>query len=165
MRVSKGKYIFSDRDVWNLDNTLSKIIVAGLIKYKNSKRHGYPSEAIYDYHLNEKYTESEINAMIVSGSKSYDEDAVCHYWESCIDKMIFSFQEHPEYYELEQPITEPDVRTVSRYRLISFIPKQGYSQADVDEYNKRESEYDKDIEERKKEGRSLFLKYYDSLWD
>ena len=32
MRKSKGKWIASRRDVWDLDYTLSPIILAGLVK-------------------------------------------------------------------------------------------------------------------------------------
>jgi hypothetical protein len=36
---------------------------------------------------------------------------------------------------------------------------------DIDEYNIREKEYDDAIKKRTLEGRNLFMKYYDSLWD
>jgi hypothetical protein len=48
---------------------------------------------------------------------------------------------------------------------MTFVPKDGYTQKDIDEYNIREKEYDDAIKKRTLEGRNLFMKYYDSLWD
>lgn len=50
MRKSKGKWVASRRDVWDLDYTLSQIILAGLVKFKetlvNSQFSGVPSSFV-----------------------------------------------------------------------------------------------------------------------
>lgn len=50
MRKSKGKWVASRRDVWDLDCTLSQIILAGLVKFKetivNSEFSGVPSSFV-----------------------------------------------------------------------------------------------------------------------
>ncbi len=43
MFIQKGKIRFSQKEVWDLDTNLAKIIQAGLVQFKQSKRHGTPS--------------------------------------------------------------------------------------------------------------------------
>ena len=74
VRKSKGKWVASRRDVWDLDYTLSPIILAGLVKFKeiiiNSKYSGVPSPFI----KGEDVTGEEVKE-----------------WHSVIDKMIYAF--------------------------------------------------------------------------
>ncbi len=163
MYIKKGKLVFHEKDLWNLDIVLSKIIVQALTQFKHSKRHGYPSQAIKDCYF-ESVSEKELSNMMMNSS--YDESRVITYWEKCIDDMIFAYTEHKDYYEIEEPLTEsktyPSTNNLTR---MTFVPKDGYTQKDIDEYNIREKEYDDAIKKRTLEGRNLFMKYYDSLWD
>lgn len=165
MRVSKGKYIFSYKDTWNLDKVFNEIIHAGLIKFKSIKRHGYPNESIYDYYTRLGYEHNKITEML--WANTYNADNVVEFWEACLDKMIFAFQNHPEYCDIEEPILEYnfDRATVQKGSIISQTIKDGYTQSDADAYKDREKAYDEDVAQRIKEGKELFFKYYDSLWD
>ena len=164
MYIKKGKLVFHNKDLWNLDIVLSKIILQALIQFKDSKRHGYPTQAIKDVYSGQ-FSEEELSNMMMNSS--YDEKLVIEYWEKCIDNMIFAFSEHKEYYEIEESLTEIKTKPVDNSRLteMSFVPKSGYTQKDVDEYDIRRKSYDDNIKKRILEGRDLFIKYYDSLWD
>ena len=163
MYIKKGKLVFHEKDLWNLDIVLSKIIVQALTQFKHSKRHGYPSQAIKDCYF-ESVSEKELSNMMMNSS--YDESLVITYWEKCIDDMIFAFTEHKDYYEIEEPLTESKTyRSTNNLTQMTFVPKDGYTQKDIDEYNIREKEYNDAIKKRTLEGRNLFMKYYDSLWD
>lgn len=164
MRTQKGKIVFSNKDVWNLDMVLSEVIRSGLLKFKEYKRHGYPNEAIYEYYSH--LPENEVKLLIEK--HSYDESAVVEYWEACIDKMIFAFSKHKEYHEIERPITKMEIvkeNSNSKFTRMTFVPKEGYTHEDVESYNAREKEYDNKLENQINEGRILFIRYYDSLWD
>ena len=164
MYIKKGKLIFHNKDLWNLDMVLSKIISQALIQFKNSNRHGYPTQAIKDVYF-EQVSEKELSNMMMNSS--YDEKLVIEYWEKCLDNMIFAFSEHKEYYEIEESLTEAKSYPTKNPKLtgMTFVPKNGYTQKDVDEYNIRQKAYDDAIKKRTLEGRNLFMKYYDSLWD
>ena len=43
MFIQKGKIRFSQREVWDLDTHLAKIIYTGLVQFKQTKRYGIPS--------------------------------------------------------------------------------------------------------------------------
>ena len=58
MRIQKGKVHFTKKDIWNLDHVLAEVILAGLQKFKETNRNGYPSSVLSDY-LDEHTTLSE----------------------------------------------------------------------------------------------------------
>ena len=43
--------------------------------------------------------------------------------------------------------------------------KEGVTQADVDAWWERSRAYDAEIKRKVNEGRELFIKYFDNLWD
>ena len=78
MRFSKGKYIFSRKELWDIQYHLAAIIRDALIQFKNSNRLGFPANInnikyVEDDHENEKQLQEE--------------------WESVLDKIIFAFTE------------------------------------------------------------------------
>lgn len=143
MRKSKGKWVASRRDVWDLDYTLSPIILAGLVKFKeaitNSQFSGVPSS-------------------FVKGPAITDEDvAECH---NTIDSMIYAFDKNnmPNIKDYNFKINLEHGEEKSNGSTQIFLncdneeEKQRYY-ADLEEHNKK-----------CEEGRVLFAKYYENLW-
>lgn len=143
MRIHKGKPVFSYKDTYSLDGVLSKIILAGLVKFKetitNSQFSGVPSS-------------------FVKGSAITDEDVA--EWHIVIDKMIYAFDK----------TNMPDIRDfkfkieMERKETKTNGSTQIFLKCDNEE--ERERYYDALEEHNKKceEGRVLFAKYYENLW-
>lgn len=142
MRKSKGKWIASYRDIWDLDYTLSPIILAGLVRFKeqivNSKFAGIPSS-------------------FVSGEDVTDEDVAN--WHSTVDKMIYAFDNKnlPDIsdYNFDIQMTRGESKNGStrvHFKCDNEKEKQRYYTA-LKDYN-----------EKCKEGRILFATYYENLW-
>ncbi|ULG01460.1 hypothetical protein phiA019_0114 [Aeromonas phage phiA019] len=142
MRKSKGKWVASRRDVWDLDYTLSPIIFAGLVKFK---------ETI----INSKY--SGVPSLFVKGEDVTDEDV--KEWHDAIDKMIYAFDKN----------NMPDIQDYNFKINIEHGEKaNGSTQIFLNCDNEEEKQrYYKDLEDHQKkceEGRMLFAKYYENLW-
>lgn len=139
-RAIKGPK-FNNIEIWNLSDILSRHIYKGLVQFKKAKRCGYP------------------------GTVTIDE------WENILDKMIWTFREisrdYPnspfnlEYERMykehgnELLITERDengnlvTRSNEKYPIYT------------EELKAKQEEFMKKIEE----GKTLFVKYFDDLWD
>lgn len=141
MRMHKGKPVFSYKDTYSLDDVLSTIILAGLVKFRdtlkerdlNGKAYGVP---IFD--------------------DNYEDESKSEKWFEILAKMIFAFDDK----------NEPDV---SSYKIgfelssdksggfcsISVSNQEGYDQyyKDMEDWNKK-----------KQEGLDLFAKHYNNLW-
>ncbi|WAW11441.1 hypothetical protein vBAcePPAc_0064 [Aeromonas phage vB_AceP_PAc] len=143
MRKSKGKWVASRRDVWDLDYTLSPIILAGLVKFKetitNSQFSGVPSS-------------------FVKGPAITDEDVA--EWHSVIDKMIYAFDKD----------NMPNIKDYNFKINLEHGEKKanGSIQIFLNCDNEKEKQwYYKDLEDYQKkceDGRLLFAKYYENLW-
>lgn len=142
MRKSKGKWVASRRDVWDLDYTLSPIILAGLVKFKetitNSQFSGVPSSFI----KGEDVTDEEVKE-----------------WHNTIDKMIYAFDKD----------NMPDIQDYNfKINLEHGEKANGSTQIFLNCDNEEEKQrYYKDLEDHQKkceEGRMLFAKYYENLW-
>ena len=143
MHKSKGKWVASYRDVWDLDDTLSPIILAGLVKFKetivNSEFSGVPSS-------------------FVKGQDVTDEEVA--EWHIVIDKMIYAFdkdnmpdiQNFKFKIEMEHGETKDNGSTQIFLKCDNEEEKKRYYKALEEHYNKCE------------EGRMLFAKYYENLW-
>lgn len=64
MYYSRGDYRFKQKEIWNLSDTLAKVIHDGLVQFKKLNRYGAPTEF-----------------------KSIEE------WNQVLDQMIYSFNE------------------------------------------------------------------------
>ena len=142
MRKSKGKWVASRRDVWDLDYTLSPIIFAGLVKFK---------ETI----IKSKY--SGVPSLFVKGDDVTDEEV--KEWHSVIDSMIYAFDKD----------NMPDIQDYNFKINIEHGEKaNGSTQIFLNCDNEEEKQrYYKDLEDHQKkceEGRMLFAKYYENLW-
>lgn len=143
MRIHKGKPVFSYKDTYSLDGVLSKIILAGLVKFKetitNSQFSGVPSS-------------------FIKGPAITDADVA--EWHSVIDKMIYAFDK----------TNMPDIRDfkfkieMERKETKTNGSTQIFLKCDNEE--ERGRYYDALEEHNKKceEGRVLFAKYYENLW-
>ena len=143
MRKSKGKWVASRRDVWDLDYTLSPIIFVGLVKFK---------ETI----VNSQF--SVVPSSFVKGSAITDEDVA--EWHSVIDKMVYAFDK----------TNVPDIRDFKFKIEMDRGEKKanGFTQIFLNCDNEVEKKrYYEALEEHHKkceEGRMLFAKYYENLW-
>lgn len=142
MRKSKGKWVASRRDVWDLDCTLSPIILAGIVKFK---------ETI----IKSKY--SGVPSLFVKGEDVTDEDV--KEWHNTIDSMIYAFDKD----------NMPDIQDYNfKINLEHGEKANGSTQIFLNCDNEEEKQrYYKDLEDHQKkceEGRMLFAKYYENLW-
>lgn len=142
MRKSKGKWVASRRDVWDLDYTLSPIILAGIVKFK---------ETI----INSKY--SGVPSLFVKGENVTDEEV--KEWHNTIDSMIYAFDKD----------NMPDIQDYNfKINLEHGEKSNGSTQIFLNCDNEEEKQrYYKDLEDHQKkceEGRMLFAKYYENLW-
>lgn len=168
MRISKGKVVFGKRDMWNFDNTISKVIHDGLVQFKKVGKNSYPPtfvEVTPDHKDLGNYSDEECNKE----------------WERIFDVMIDGFKEHPEFYDVygDSPtynnLMNPEKFTDDEnapYKdekgniLYNYHskPKEGYTQEDVDLYIKKMREYHQEINDKIKLGREYFAKYLGNLW-
>lgn len=158
MHISKGSLRFSQRELWNGDKAISKVIVGFLQQFKDMKKHGVAP------HI----AESDYDSMT-------DEEHIAA-WNDLIDKMIYGFTDHPDYDVLDysyNSLVNPEMfeekvtmhpKFGKCYEYQTKL-KPGFTQADVDEYYKKRKEYDSEIATKQKEGRELFAKYVGHLWD
>ena len=142
MRKSKGKWVASRKDVWDLDCTLSPIILAGIVKFK---------ETI----IKSKY--SGVPSLFVKGEDVTDEEV--KEWHNTIDKIIYAFDKD----------NMPDIQDYNfKINLEHGEKANGSTQIFFNCDNEEEKErYYKDLEDHQKkceEGRMLFAKYYENLW-
>ena len=143
MRFHHGNYVFSRKELWNLDLYLAKIIRDGLKQFKKMERYSYPPEF------------------------SNPED-----WENALDKMINAFDiiESSTFFEKNSPmmkylienpcITEDIINNVtesnSNELKLEDIPKE------IEEADKI---YRKKTEKIITEGLELFSRYFRHIWD
>lgn len=85
----------SDMDIWNIGNSMAKIIFKRLSRFKKLERHGYPSY-FSEYRKNEweskeayekAVNEGKIDCDVAEGKISGIEK-----WEQTLDAMLFSFE-------------------------------------------------------------------------
>jgi len=131
------KAIFSRKDMWNLDSTLNPIIAEGLKKFR---------EVMSDPSTKGAGHPGDIPDM--------------EGWLNIIDEMIFAF-EHPD------PPHVPD-NIEFEHRYIGEPDENGFQEVIIDvndevAYAEHQSLCDEHTE-RVREGRKLFVKYYESLW-
>ncbi len=142
MHKSKGKWVASRKDVWDLDCTLSPIILAGIVKFK---------ETI----IKSKY--SGVPSLFVKGEDVTDEEV--KEWHNTIDKMIYAFDKDNMPY-----IQDYNFKINLEHGEKANGSTQIFLNCDNEEEKQR---YYKDLEDHQKkceEGRMLFAKYYENLW-
>ena len=145
-RDTKREYVkIHSYDTWNMDSTLSHIILPMLIQLRDTK-HGSPN--VDDDDVPENYDVKGLRSYesLTPKENEYDTDANWHRrWEYVLDEMIWAFE------QLADPESE----------------QQFYHYPDPDDIRKFTADYDglHKFEERKQNGFRLFGKYYQCLWD
>lgn len=171
MRIQKGKIRFNKSEVWNLDKHLAKVIVQGLEQFKTLNKHTIPP------HLVTEVINPETGMEVYW---DYSEDYCEEQWQELLDKMIFAFVEHPTYFDIEPynfyyddlshpekfpPVVWEEHPVYGKVTEWRQILKEGVTQEEVDAWWERSRAYDAEIKRKVSEGRELFIKYFDSLWD
>jgi hypothetical protein len=146
-------------DVFSMDHTLSLIIVP-MLKQLRRQKQGSPivdAEDVPDY-LRPRNEPNEDN--------DYVDDTHHARWDWVLDEMIWAFEQHADDNETDQfhhnldnmrvkfEKTESNLSTLKVESVDESKPAHYY---DIEGYKKHEN--------RKAEGRRLFAKYYNGLWD
>lgn len=143
MRKSKGKWVASRKDVWDLDYTLSPIILAGLVKFK------------------ETITKSQFSGVPSSFVKGQDvTDEEVKEWHNTIDSMIYAFDKDniPDIRDFNFKIEMDRGETKANGSTKIFL------KCDNEEEKRRYYEALEEHHKNCEEGRTLFAKYYENLW-
>lgn len=171
MRIQKGSPHFSKSEVWNLDKHLAIVIVKGLKQFKALNKHTIPPHLVTEEINPETGRETYFDY-----SKEFCEEQ----WQDLLDKMIFAFTEHPTYFDINPynfyydslthpekfpPIVWEDHPTYGKVTEWRQILKEGVTQEEVDAWWESSRAYDAYIKRKVDEGRELFIKYFNSLWD
>lgn len=128
-------------DVWNADDTLALIITPVLKKLKEQK-HGYPFVDLGDV---------PEHVRTLSDSER---------WDWVLNEMIWAFEQHSTDWEAQFYSGDPDIRFEKE-------PDTGYSTMvrGPNDTFKVDKEGMNNAYKRMENGRILFAKYYQSLWD
>ena len=141
MRMHKGKPVFSYEDTYSLDDVLSTIILAGLVKFRDTLKERDLNGKIYGVPLFDD---------------NYEDEPQSEKWFEILAKMIFAFDDK----------NEPDVSSYKIGFELSFDKSGGFCSISVsnqdgyDQYYKDMEDWDK----KKQEGLDLFAKHYNNLW-
>ena len=154
MRLKGKKPIFSYKDTWSMDATLSPIIAAGLQKFvdvcrerhKTDKTIGIPSAFLSD-----EYPSFTANHDVT--------DEMVEAWFDCVDEMIYAFaNDGPSIgdydFEFIYESGEPDQRGMIPYTITTR------NESEYQRYREDQEAH----EERRRKGLELLGKYYDCLW-
>ncbi|APD20315.1 hypothetical protein AM24_121 [Acinetobacter phage AM24] len=171
MHIQKGQLRFNKRELWNLDKHLAKVIVQGLQQFKSVHKNTIPPHLV-----TEDINPETGREVYWDYSSEYCEQQ----WQELLDKMIFAFTEHPTYFDIEpydfhyDDLTHPEkfpeqvweehpvYGKITEWRQVL---KEGVTQEDVDAWWERSRAYDAEIKRKVDEGRELFIKHFDNLWD
>ena len=141
MRMHKGKPVFSYEDTYSLDDVLSTIILAGLVKFRDTLKERDLNGKAYGVPIFDDNYEGEPQS-----DKRFE----------ILDKTIFAFDDKNEpdisSYKIGFELS-PD--TSGGFCSISVSNQDGY-----DQYYKDMEDWDK----KKQEGLDLFAKHYNNLW-
>lgn len=139
-RTVKGPK-FNNIEIWNLRDILSRHIYKGLVQFKKAKRYGYP------------------------GTVTIDE------WENILDKMIWAFREISRDYP-NSPFNLEFKKLWKEHRDELLITERDENGNLVTRSNEKYPIYTEELKAKQKEfmkeieeGKTLFVKYFDDLWD
>lgn len=149
-------------DVWSADHTLAMIIAPTLKKLKEVK-HGCPHVDNED--VPEGIRNKKEDAERFDGTTDADWEAR---WNWVLDEMIWTFEQHAM-----EDDTQQFYHNVDQLDMI-FTPVEGKKVSELTFNHQKDPskpKYWRDDEglkkhhERKANGRRLFAKYYEALWD
>lgn len=153
MKIVDNRLVLEDDDFFNLDETLGTIIRDALIKFKE-RSNSYPSEF-------SQPTKEHPNGTVSC------EQAVAD-WNSAIDKMIYGFEVFED--ELSQTIDGiecPYDYTQEWFVDNAFTPcyKEGFTAEDAKTYDLAKDQLESEDSKARLEGRILFAKFFNHLWE
>lgn len=153
-RKRKIKIQIDHYDVWGADHTLALIILPVLNKLKEHK-HGYPLVDDEDVPENIRSYNAPPLSKDETDSGHTDEFAESR-WDWVLDEMIWSFEQHTiEDWEEQYCSGQTDYQITSDGEFVQG-PNHTF-----------EIDHESVVKHRDRmaNGRRLFAKYYDSLWD
>jgi hypothetical protein len=161
-RKRKIKIRIDYHDVWSADHTLAMIIHPVLVKLKETK-HGSPCVDDEDVPENLRANKKDHADM------SEDDSTIHERWSWVLDEMIWTFGQHgleddsdQFHHNSEQlQIVFSDASDIKGCKELTFNHQKDPSKPKY----WRDDEGLKKHAERKANGRRLFAKYYESLWD
>ncbi len=160
MFIQKGKIRFAQKEVWDLDTHLAKIIYIGLVQFKQSKRQGTPS-----FFLTVSTVEHPLGTVIEETRQVSEET---------LDQMIYAFSPQQEYDEIEPSIyhlerTNDLGQTTNSDDYVAIkilkIPKAGITEQDITAYDERKYQWEQLDIQKRQQGREMFVKHFNCLWD
>jgi len=142
-------------DVWGADHTLALIIHPVLVELKKQK-HGHPLVDDEDVPENIRSTSARSPTEEEKNTGQLDEFAEAR-WDWVLDEMIWAFEQHTndDEWQAQYESGVHDFKIDDDGRLVTG-PNHTYV-ADYEGIKKHR--------ERMANGRRLFAKYYESLWD
>ena len=152
MYKNRTGIVFGVKDVWNLDTTLSPIILSALLKFKecSAGHKGIPGNLLFEmFPDNPGYSYTDEQSEQASQR-----------WDEIIDTMIYAFNLK----------NEPKIRDYGKFFSDNLFTtdENGNKKLDLTITNKGEhSRYNEDLEKHQakvKEGHLLFGKYFQNLW-
>jgi hypothetical protein len=141
-------------DTWGMEHTLALIILPMLIQLKENK-HGAP-------YVDDEYVPEELRSTSVPSKENEWDTDDNHFkrWDWVLNEMIYAFEcEANEDWENQFYSGEHDIEWIKRDGNMSEMTKGPKDTFKID----REA-MDK-AQKRCDNGRMLFAKYYNSLWD
>ena len=160
MKFHKGKTVFNFKDTFSMNFTLSKVILAGLLKYKEvinaeEGRKGIPASI----------SQELIEQGVVEYQEDYqlsdeDWDKCSDYFDYVLDEMIHAFDSS----------NEPDIRaynfkhTFVKNSVQDSIGISGNMECSNEEAKDSYNEDMKAYRKRCDEGRMFFAVHFESLW-
>lgn len=138
----KNEVGITDSDLWNLDDTLSKIIYPYLLRFKSMNRNGYHEVDEEDIPQNIKDKRTTITDQ---------ESTNIEAWEWVLDEMIFAFYN-----------TSSDTDYLNKF-FIDGDENKADTSLDFSKSFDKEGYVAYDA--RVKNGLRLFGKYFQALWD
>jgi hypothetical protein len=164
-RKRKVKVRVDYYDVWSVDHTLAMIIHPVLVKLKEQK-HGYPHVDDEDVPYALRFVTDDKDKTICDMSNDDKHQAR---WEWILDEMIWTFSQHAL-----QDDTDAFYHNADQLEIITAATddtEKLYSVTFNHQKDPNKPAYWRDTEglkkhhERKENGRRLFAKYYENLWD
>lgn len=141
-------------DTWNLDHTLGLIIHPLLVQLKETM-HGAP-------HVEDEDVPEHLRSTAAAPKENEWDTDDLHFdrWNWVIDEMIWAFEQHK---------SDDEDQFHHNIENLKMTVDDGKLTFGNEDPSKPEYYYDKDghkaHEARKSNGRRLFAKYYDGLWD
>lgn len=143
-RFAKGKWTFSNRELWNLDMTLNPIILAGLVQFRSKVADPKESKGIPISILKELFPLHDCNVS------DYTEEQLAKgtfYFLEKLDLMIYSF-------ENKEPTPEQAGLVYDKENMFKLIS------GDVNVYYKLIEQHSQKV----KLGFQYFTQHYLDLW-